>query len=251
MDAMLTIYDNLADNGLQFGYSLHTMHENLTELTNKLDRQRKQWKTTSTQTEKKTREAETAAAKAKAKYHSLADEYDLVKTGDRSAGRHFFRSNNEDDIRQRAEAAQTEYQSRVDVAQRERRELVAIHRPAAVQALRELIAETDAALDLQMQKFGECSRKDQIQPIPPTNTASIATLNEKLALNNGMAMCPPSDGLTPSPPGLASAIAQLNSAEDFGDYVSSFTDKIPMTVQPVEFEQHRVSSGLLDGRNSL
>lgn len=153
--------ERIADNGTQFGLALHAMHENLLQLSNKMDASRKTWKQQGLAAETKVQEAEKLAEKARAKYDQLAEDLDRVKTGDTGAGRKFglkgpkSAAQHEEDLQRKTQAADQDYASKVQAAQAARKELVATSRPQAVAALLDLIKETDAALTMEMQKYGE------------------------------------------------------------------------------------------------
>jgi hypothetical protein len=152
--------ERMADNGTQFGLALHAMHENLLQLATKMDSSRRTWKHQGLAAEKKVQDAEALAEKAKAKYDQLAEDLDRVKTGDAGAGRKFglkgpkSAAQQEEDLQRKTQAADADYASKVQTAQAYRRELVSTTRPQAVTALVDLIKETDAALTMEMQKYG-------------------------------------------------------------------------------------------------
>lgn len=153
--------ERIADNGTQFGLALHAMHENLLQLANKMDASRKTWKQQGLNAENRVQDAEKLAEKAKAKYDQLADDLDRVKTGDTGAGRKFglkgpkSAAQHEEDLQRKTQAADQDYLSKVQAAQASRKELVATTRPQAVAALLDLIKEVDAALTMEMQKYGK------------------------------------------------------------------------------------------------
>lgn len=153
--------ERIADNGTQFGLALHAMHENLLQLSNKMDGSRKTWKQQGLAAEQKVQDAEKLAEKAKAKYDQLAEDLDRVKTGDTGAGRKFglkgpkSAAQHEEDLQRKVQAADQDYAAKVQTAQSYRKELVATTRPQAVAALVDLIKELDAALTMEMQKYGK------------------------------------------------------------------------------------------------
>jgi hypothetical protein len=159
-ELVLHANERIADNGTQFGLALHAMHENLLQLATRMDGNRKTWKQQGLAAETKVQDAERLADKAKAKYDQLADDLDRVKTGDAGAGRKFglkgpkSAAQHEEDLQRKTQAADQDYASKVQTAQASRKELVAMARPQAVAALLDLIKETDAALTMEMQKFG-------------------------------------------------------------------------------------------------
>ena len=154
------IQDRMADNGIQFALSLHQMHEDLIELAAEKERGRKQWKQTGLSVEKRVQDAEIAVEKAKIKYDSLAEDFDRARTGDKQSSRVFglkgpkSAAQVEEDLNRKVQVADADYASKVQLAQGMRDDLVKTSRPQAVKALHDLIAECDAGLLLQMQKFG-------------------------------------------------------------------------------------------------
>jgi len=154
------LQERMADHGLQFAVSLHQMSDDLQELATSIERGRKQWKQTGLAAEKKVADAEAQAEKAKAKYDSFAEQYDRVRTGDKTGGKfglkgHKSAAQHEEDLLRKVQNADSDYQSKVQAAQTARQELVSTHRPQAVHNLQLLISECDSGLTLQQQKFGK------------------------------------------------------------------------------------------------
>lgn len=161
---MMTVHERMADNGQQFAMSLIQMNEDLLELAAVAEKARKGWKQNGLVAEQKVVELETAMRKAKAKYDSLAEEYDRARTGDtsgRQGGKMFgirgpkSAHQHEEDVYRKAQAADQDYMSKVQLAQAGRTELLSKTRPETVQALQETVRECDAGVVLQMQKFGK------------------------------------------------------------------------------------------------
>lgn len=154
------IHERMADNGAQFAISLHQMHEDLLEMAANIDRNRKHWKTTGLAAEQRVADTEAAMRKSKAKYDALSDDYDRARTGDRQTGKIFglkgpkSAAQHEEDLLKKVQAADADYNSKIQTAQSQRAELWSKLRPEAVRALEDLIKECDSALTLQMQKFG-------------------------------------------------------------------------------------------------
>ena len=151
----------MADNGIQFAASLHQMHEDLQELASNMERGRKHWKQTGLQAEQRLVDTETAMRKSKAKYDAIAEDYDRARTGDRQAGKKFglkgpkSAAQHEEDLLRKVQAADSDYGSKVQMAQSARAEHLTKGRPDTVRSIQELIRECDSALTLQMQKFGK------------------------------------------------------------------------------------------------
>ncbi|RMZ72909.1 GTPase-activating beta-chimerin [Pyrenophora seminiperda CCB06] len=225
-EQVLHANERIADNGTQFGLALHAMHENLLQMANKMEANRKTWKQQGLTAENKVQDAERLAEKAKAKYDQLAEDLDRVKTGDTGAGRKFglkgpkSAAQHEEDLQRKTQAADQDYASKVQTAQTSRKELVATTRPQAVSALLDLIKETDAALTMEMQKY--------------------ASFNEKLVVNNGQVVSPqPLKGATSQlAPSINQLIYQINNERDFDDYILSHASKAPLSKAELQYVKH-------------
>ncbi|CAA9965648.1 GTPase activating protein [Pyrenophora teres f. maculata] len=225
-EQVLHANERIADNGTQFGLALHAMHENLLQMANKMETNRKTWKQQGLTAENKVQDAERLAEKAKAKYDQLAEDLDRVKTGDTGAGRKFglkgpkSAAQHEEDLQRKTQAADQDYASKVQTAQTSRKELVATTRPQAVSALLDLIKETDAALTMEMQKY--------------------ASFNEKLVVNNGQVVSPqPLKGSTSQlAPSINQLIYQINNERDFDEYILSHASKAPLTKAELQYVKH-------------
>ncbi|KAG5939858.1 hypothetical protein E4U53_007723, partial [Claviceps sorghi] len=160
-DEMIFIHDRMAENGAQFGASLHQMYEELVELIANGERGRKMWKANGLAAEQKVADLEQVMRKSKTKYDSLAEEYDRTRTGEVKQGgkvlgafkAHKSAAQQEEDLLRKVQTADHTYQNHVQTLQNEKAHLERFARPEAVNALRELITETDLAVTLQMQKF--------------------------------------------------------------------------------------------------
>jgi uncharacterized membrane protein YccC len=192
-EQVLHANERIADNGTQFGLALHAMHDNLLQLANKMDANRKTWKQQGLSAENKVQEAERLAEKAKAKYDQLAEDLDRVKTGDTGAGRKFglkgpkSAAQHEEDLQRKTQAADQDYASRVQAAQASRKELVATLRPQAVTALVDLVKETDAALTMEMQKYGKSPvtpHTIQLTPWQPRSTRNSSSITVRSSVHS-------------------------------------------------------------------
>ncbi|KAF2150333.1 RhoGAP-domain-containing protein [Myriangium duriaei CBS 260.36] len=220
-EAMRT-HEKMADNGMQFALSLHQMHEDLTELTNNMERGRKTWKHTSLDAEKKASDAEALMNRAKTKYDSLAEDYDRAKTGDVKGSRKFIKgpksaAQYEEDVLRKLQAADSDYQDKVNGARAQRQELVSSTRPRASKAIQDLIRECDSALTLQLQKF--------------------ATFNEKLLLGNGILITPlPSE--TASNRSLRDIMTDIDNDRDLHSYILAQKSKVPPRTSEIQYIKH-------------
>jgi hypothetical protein len=207
--------------------SLHQMSEDLQELAANMERGRKHWKQSGLNAEKRVQDSELALEKAKARYYALAEQYDRARTGDRQTGRFGLKgpksaAQQEEDLYRKLQAADAEYATRVQAAQDQREELRSALRPQAVAALRELIAECDAGLTLQLQKF--------------------ASVNEQLLLRNGLCINPlkgsQTNGATSESRSLRDIAQQIDNEGDFRDYIMSFSNKAGTQSPEIKYERH-------------
>lgn len=182
-EALTRAHEKMADNGLSFAQSLNQMNEDLQELAREKEAGRKHWKTTGLAAEKRSQDAEGAMDKAKSKYHTLAENYHAIKTGDKTGTKFGIKGPKnaaqvEEDTLRKLQAADSDYSQKVQTASGFRKELVETSRPQAVRALEQLINECDSALTLQIQKFGECDSQvvlvaaNYFQPLSTRNCSS-------------------------------------------------------------------------------
>ncbi|KAJ5118622.1 hypothetical protein N7476_010978 [Penicillium atrosanguineum] len=221
------LQERMADHGLQFSVSLQQMSDDLHELSSNMERGRKQWKQTGLAAEKKVIDAEAQAEKAKAKYDSFAEQYDRVRTGDKTGGKfglkgHKSAAQHEEDLLRKVQNADSDYQAKVQAAQTARQELVSTHRPQAVHNLQLLISECDSGLTLQQQKF--------------------ATFSEKLLLSQGLCISPLKTGAETgalAPKSLAEVVRQVDNQKDLHDYILSHEGNSgAVTSEQVQYERH-------------
>ncbi|CAP67607.1 uncharacterized protein PODANS_1_15000 [Podospora anserina S mat+] len=226
-EEMMVIHDRMADNGLQFAMSLHQMSEDLQELAAIAEKSRKGWKQNGLSAEHRVVELETAMRKSKAKYDSLAEEYDRARTGDttgRQGGKVFgLRSHksgaqHEEDLLRKAQVADQDYQTKVQVAHTERKELLERTRPETVKALQDIVKECDSGLVLQMQKF--------------------ASFNEKLVLSNGLSISPLKNGSEGR--SLRESILSIDNDKDLNDYLASQHAKVPPKASLPQYEHNQL-----------
>ncbi|CAZ80888.1 unnamed protein product [Tuber melanosporum] len=223
------IHERIAENGIQFSLALHQMHEDLTELSNNMERGRKHWKQIGLAVEKKLHEAELVVDKAKIKYDTAAEEWDRARSGDRRSGKTPFSlrgsrngPRHEEDLQRKVAAADSEYHSKVQLANSHRHDAIHSLRPQAVRALREMIAECDAGLTVQLQRF--------------------AQFNEKLLLHNGLSVSPirTDDADSRGAQSMRDVINMINNDKDFESFVLDLANKVhpPAKNQEVRYERH-------------
>ncbi|KAK4196175.1 putative Rho-GTPase-activating protein [Triangularia verruculosa] len=226
-EEMMNVHERMADNGIQFAMSLHQMSEDLQELAAVAEKSRKGWKQNGLSAEHRVVELETAMRKSKAKYDSLAEEYDRARTGDttgRQGGKVFgFKSHksgaqHEEDLLRKAQAADQDYQTKVQVAATERSELLSRTRPETVKALHDIVRECDSGLVLQMQKF--------------------ASFNEKLVLSNGLSISPLKTGSEAR--SLRESILSIDNDKDLNDYLASHHGKVPPKAALPQYERNHL-----------
>ncbi|GAB7345995.1 hypothetical protein MBLNU457_4769t1 [Dothideomycetes sp. NU457] len=222
IESSMRLHDRMADNGMQFALSLHQMHEDLTELSNNVEKGRKNWKHEGMDAEKRASDAEVMMQKAKAKYDSLAEDYDRAKTGDIKGSRRIMMgtkssAQHEEDLLRKLQVADSDYSTKVQAAKAQREQLLNLDRPKAIRNLQELIRECDSALTLQLQKF--------------------ATFNEKLLLGNGILITPlPSEGA--SNQSLRDIMDGVDNDKDLHDHIVSQRSRVPPKPSEIKYEQH-------------
>ncbi len=218
------MHERMADHGIQFSNALFGMSDELHELAANTERGRKHWKQTGLNAEKRVQEAEAAMDKAKHRYNSMAEQYDRARTGERQSGKFGLKKSGaqaEEDLRHKVEASDSDYAAKVQAAQSQRNDLQSTYRPQTVNALQELIRETDAGLGVQVQKF--------------------ANLSEKMLLGFGLSITP-FKGQSPIPgqssKSLREVASGINNERDFVDYVLSFSNKAPSRASEIKYEKH-------------
>ncbi|CUS14481.1 unnamed protein product [Tuber aestivum] len=223
------IHERIAENGIQFSLALHQMHEDLTDLSNNMERGRKHWKQIGLTVEKKLHEAELLVDKAKIKYETAAEEWDRARSGDRRSGKTPFSlrgtrngPRHEEDLQRKVASADSDYHNRIQLANTHRHEAVNSLRPQAVRALRAMVTECDAGLTVQLQRF--------------------AQFNEKLLLHNGLSVSPIKMGDTDSSgaQSMRDVINMINNDKDFESFVLDLANKVPTQArnQEVRYERH-------------
>jgi len=201
----LRLNDRLAENGVQLASALHTMAEELRDMAENSEKGRKHWKHTAMDAEKKVADAENAQQKAKDRYNTAAEQYERVRTGEKQGGKFGLKNKSpaqlEESLKEKADMLDQDYASRTRVAQDERRDFGNTTRPQIVRALRDLIAECDAALAM--------------------HVAKLASISEKHVVTNGMAIAPirTGDESRPEPRGLRQIASAVDDRKDFADYM--------------------------------
>ena len=225
-EELIRTHDRMAEHGLQFGSLLQQMSNDLNELAANIERGRKQWKTDGLAAEKKVQDSESALDKAKTRYDSLAEQYDRARTGDRQSGRFGIKgpksaAQQEEDLQRKVQTADSEYFQRVQTAQSNRQELTSTHRPQALKALQDLIAECDSGLSMHLAKY--------------------ASANEKLLLNNGLCVSPlksQTNGASSGPRSLREIAQQVNNEKDMEEYVLGFSNKAGTRPPEIKYVKH-------------
>ncbi|KAK1758730.1 hypothetical protein QBC47DRAFT_375600 [Echria macrotheca] len=225
-EEMMAIHERMADNGLQFAMSLHQMTDDLLELAAIAEKSRKGWKQNGLVAEQRVAELENAMRKSKNKYDALAEEYDRARTGDtgRQGGKMFgirgpkSAAQHEEDLLRKTQAADQDYQSKVQTVQTERGELLSKTRPETVKALQDITRECDSGVVLQMQKF--------------------ASFNEKLLLSNGLSISPLKS--SPDARSLRECVLAINNDADLNDYIGSYYPRMPPKGAEPKYERNPI-----------
>ncbi|EEA19600.1 Rho GTPase-activating protein [Talaromyces marneffei ATCC 18224] len=232
-DEITRIHEQMADHGLQFAVSLYQMSVDLSELSENIEKSRKQWKASGLAAEKKVTDAEALVEKAKAKYDSLAEQYDRVKTGDKQGGKfglkgHKSAIQQEEELSRKVQNADADYQAKVQAAQSARKELLASHRPQTIHQLRQLIFECDSGLTLQLQKY--------------------AAFNERNLLGKGLCVSPLKNAPSDGPKSLREIVHEVDSTKDFNQHILTHEGSSGAVKAPeVQYHRHPTLGGPLPG----
>ncbi|KAF2397371.1 RhoGAP-domain-containing protein [Trichodelitschia bisporula] len=224
LEQIAVLHDRMTDHETQFSLNVFQVHDDLNALAADMEKGRKHWKSLGISAEAKSAEAEAQLRKAKSKYDSLAEEYARVKTGDKTAGRHFglkgpkSGAQHEQVLQGKVQAAEVDYKSKVQAAQQIRKELEDTVRPQVISSLQNLIQECDSGLTMSWQKY--------------------AVFLEKLVLGKGVLVLPLNDGPGKPQPGLGELISGIDNAADLRDSIKQSLGKLPKKHENVVFEQH-------------
>lgn len=251
-EGMMGTHERIAENGTQYAMSLIQMAEDLNELASIAEKQRKSWKQNGLSAEQRVADVDAQMRKSQSKYYSLAEEYDRVKTGDGSKGGKMFgfkgpksAAQHEEELLRKVQAADQDYQSKVQTLQQERKQLIVTTRPEAIRALQDIVRECDSGLVLQMQKFG----KHFVQGAMCRTVLMgfTASFNEKLLLSNGLCVSPLNGrGGTPSPMSLRDIVNHVDTQKDLNDYLCANHNKVPPNKGEPKYERHHVGHSHLD-----
>ncbi|KUL83927.1 hypothetical protein ZTR_06837 [Talaromyces verruculosus] len=235
-DEITRIHEQMADHGLQFAVSLYQMSVDLSELSENIEKSRKQWKASGLAAEKKVTDAEALVEKAKAKYDTLAEQYDRVKTGDKQGGKfglkgHKSAVQQEEELSRKVQNADADYQAKVQAAQSARKELLASHRPQTIHQLRQLIFECDSGVTLQLQKY--------------------AAFNERHLLGKGLCVSPLKNAPSDGPKSLREVVHEIDSTKDFNQHILTHEGSSGAVKAPeVQYHRHATLGGPLPGTSS-
>ncbi|KAL1876204.1 Rho GTPase-activating protein [Diaporthe australafricana] len=231
-DGMMGTHSRIAENGIQYAMSLLQMAEDLNELAAIAEKQRKGWKQDGLAAEHRAADVEAQMRKSQAKYHSLADEYDRVRTGDGQKGGKMFgfkgpksAAQHEEELLRKVQAADQDYKNKVQAYQQERGQLLSTTRPEAIKALQDIVRECDSGLVLQMQKF--------------------ASFNEKLLLSNGLSVSPLKNGKSSRPDSMSlrEIVHNVDTQRDLSEYLCANHSKVPPSKGEPMYERHPVLGG--------
>ncbi|KAG6367254.1 hypothetical protein INS49_001441 [Diaporthe citri] len=228
-DGMMGTHSRIAENGTQYAMSLLQMAEDLNELAAIAEKQRKGWKQDGLAAEHRAADVDAQMRKSQAKYHSLAEEYDRVRTGDGQKGGKMFgfkgpksAAQHEEELLRKVQAADQDYKNKVQAYQQERGQLISTTRPEAIRALQDIVRECDSGLVLQMQKF--------------------ASFNEKLLLSNGLSVSPLKNGKSSRPDSMSlrEIVHNVDTQRDLSEYLCANHSKVPPSRGEPKYERHPV-----------
>lgn len=218
LDAIIDYDEKLHLVGLSYVKALNVIYDEVTSLVATISRSRKTIKDDSKRREKECVDAIGAAEKAKQKYYHLCDDLEKLKGLDPNK-KLFLKSKSveqqEDDLQRKVDLANQDYKLKVLVCKKLKDEMLMIHRPTTLKQLKNLILETDIALNVQLQKF--------------------TTYSENLVMNSGILIAP----LQPNKPSMKLLASSIDNEMDLYKYLVKF-EKSPTNKQliPVDYQVH-------------
>lgn len=219
---ILAFDEKLYNVGHPYVQALSTMADELGLLVMAVLRKRKALKEDGKRVEKECMECIGAAEKARGRYNHLCMELDKLRTTDPNKKKILSSKTNaqqEDELTRKIEAADSEYQARVNTAKARRQELVAQHRPRFAKLLKNLILETDIALNIQLQKY--------------------VTWSETLIINSGVLVLPVGGASTGNKPGMKEIVNRVDNDADLFNYVLTALNAPPnRNMEVVEYKVH-------------
>lgn len=219
-DEALTFDERIFDSSLAFVTALHSMHDELVDLSKSSHKTRKILKDSCFRNEKNLMDAEANAEKAKTRYYGLCEDMEKLKDPSKTK---FFKAKNtqqqEQELQTKINLAEQEYYSKVESAKTLRKDLVDTLRPHSAKDLENLIFECDSGISYQLQK--------------------LATLNETLLLQQGYIVRPlKSTGSATSPPSLKQVMAKIDNELDFYNDILQSKNSKPLNRPEVNFIKH-------------
>lgn len=219
LDTILEFDEKLYSVGSSYVKALNVMYDEITSLCQTISRSRKLIKEEGKRKEKECMDAINAAEKAKQKYHHLCDDLEKLKTADPNKKSFSLKNKSaeqqEDDLQRKVDLADQDYKSKVTSCKKLKDEMMMIHRPTNSKKLKNLVLETDIALNVQLQKF--------------------ATWNETLIMNSGVLISP----LQPNKPSMKSLASSIDNEKDLYQFLikheSSASNR---SLVPVEYFVH-------------
>lgn len=218
LDAIVDYDEKLHLVGLSYVKALNVIYDEVTSLLATISRSRKTIKDDSKRREKECIDAISAAEKAKQKYYHLCDDLEKLRGLDPNK-KLFLKSKSveqqEDDLQRKVDLANQDYKLKVLVCKKLKDEMLMIHRPTTLKQLKNLILETDIALNVQLQKF--------------------TTYCENLVMNLGVMIAP----LQPNKPSMKLLASSIDNEMDLYNYLvrheKSPTNKL---LVPVDYAVH-------------
>lgn len=206
--------------GSSYVNALNVMFDELMSLVDTVTRLRKMIKEEGKRKEKECADAIIAADKAKQKYFHLAEDLDRLRTADPNKKLFSLRNRlvtqQEEDLQRKVNAADQDYKVKVTTCKKLKEEIMVIHRPNNSKKLKDLILQTDIAMNLQLQKY--------------------VTWNENLIMNLGILALP----IGTAKPSLRDIALLVDNERDLYDHLMKH-ERTPAAAKlmiPVEYQVH-------------
>lgn len=219
LDKIIEFDEKLHGVGMSYVKALNVMYDEITALCQTITRSRKTIKDEGKRKEKECADAIAAADKAKQKYHHLCDDLEKLRTSDPNKKSFSLKNKSaeqqEDDLQRKVDLADQDYKAKVALSKKLKDEILMLHRPNNSKKLKNLILETDIALNVQLQKF--------------------STWNETLIMNSGVLISPLQSGKS----SMKELALSIDNERDLYTYLIKY-EKTPSnkSLAPVDYVVH-------------
>ncbi|KAI0463369.1 hypothetical protein LJB42_003394 [Komagataella kurtzmanii] len=221
-EKIVSFDSELFNVGSPYVKALTLMYEQLGSLASTVSKSRKSVKEEYRRKERECGDTIAAAEKSKNKYFNFCNELEKLRTGDPSKKTFTLKGSKtgtqqEEELSRKIEIADQDYRAKVHQCKKLKDELLMVHRPAQVKALKGLILEIDTAMSLQLQKY--------------------TTWNETLVMRSGILISPLHEDS--NKPSIKKIAASVDNEKDLYEFLTKQgTTSLNRWLTPVEYKVH-------------